>query len=112
MKGITFPLAVDPARKTLVTASDAELYRGHILSWLLTQPYERVMRPDYGLKDYLFTAIPDLDVITSEMQLGLTEYIPECQFTLQGTINDLGETVITVFWSYLGEDQTTLNVTL
>ncbi|WP_144427536.1 GPW/gp25 family protein [Nostoc piscinale] len=94
-----------------MVASDADLYRGHILSWLLTEKGERIMRPRYGLKDYLFTAVPDLDVITAEMTAGLTEYIPECQFTLQGTINDLGETVITVFWSYLGEDQLALNVT-
>ncbi|WP_264082498.1 hypothetical protein [Nostoc sp. CENA543] len=41
MKGISFPLAIDTSKKTLVTKTDAELYRGHILSWLQTQPYEQ-----------------------------------------------------------------------
>lgn len=103
---------MDATRRTLITSEDADLYRGHILSWLLTDKGERIMRPNYGMKDYLFSAVPDLGVILTEIREGLEENIPDCQFQLQGSINELGEVVVSVYWAWKGEDQNTLVVTL
>ncbi len=110
MKGVTFPLSV--SKGNLVVATDAELYRGHILSWLKTENFERVMRPEYGLKDYLFESIQDISFIASSIKSGLENYIPEVTFEVEGSINDLGESEINIYWTYDDSDTAQLRFIL
>lgn len=105
IKGINFPLSIT-AGNLVVSSDEADLYRGHILSWLQTQPKERVMRHSYGMQDYLFETISDLSIITSSIKRGLQEYIPEVNFEIQGSINDLGEVEIYVYWTYQNNEST------
>lgn len=98
--GIAFPLAIDPAKGNLITASEGELFRGHILSWLLTEPFSRVMVPNYGLKDQLFSSISNISEISAAVLEGLKKYIPGVKFEVNGSIDDFGEATINVYWEY------------
>lgn len=110
MKSISFPLSIVNGK--LAVASGAELYKGHILSWLQTFPRERVMRPSYGMQDYLFETQSDLSLITTSIQSGLNSYVPDVDLEVQGSINDQGQTEINIYWAYEDVDQLTLSVTL
>jgi len=107
--GIIFPLSI--ANGNLAVASEGELFKGHILSWLQTQPKERVMRPAYGMDDYLFDSIPDISAVTSNIKAGLQNYIPEVEFDVQGLINDAGEVLVYVYWTYQ-DNESVLKITL
>jgi len=110
MKGIKFPLTISNGRLTVV--EDAELYKGHILSWLQTFPRERVMRPSYGMQDYLFETTNDLSLIITNIKSGLNKYVPEVDLDVQGFINDQGQIEINIYWTYEDVEQSTLNVIL
>jgi phage baseplate assembly protein W len=110
MKGIIFPLTISNGK--LAVASEAELYKGYILSWLQTFPRERVMRPSYGMQDYLFETHSDLSLITTSIKSGLNRYVPEIDLDVQGSINDQGQTEINIYWTYEDVEQPTLIVTL
>ncbi|MBD2168069.1 hypothetical protein H6G04_27160 [Calothrix membranacea FACHB-236] len=105
-KGISFPLSINPVQGTLNVAQEGDLFRGHILSFLSTMPRERVMRPQYGMQDPLFDSIQDMTTISAEIREGLISYIPGVDFQVNGSINDQGEAVITVYWSYEDKDET------
>ena len=111
-QGINFPLTIDPVRGNLVVASEADLIKGHILSWLQTETNERIMVPNYGRTDSLFTSISNINLITSEFKTGLEKYIPEAEFEVSGTINDQGEAVILVYWSYGELEQNPIKITI
>ncbi|AFY49017.1 Gene 25-like lysozyme [Nostoc sp. PCC 7524] len=107
--GIAFPLTLDKSRGNLLMASEGELIKGHILSWLQTQPRERVMRPQYGMRDPLFNSASDISIFASEVQEGLRRYIPDIDFQVYGSINDAGEAVLSIFWE---DESITLRVSL
>lgn len=100
--GISFPLQIKNG--SLAVSSGSELLKGHIKSWLQTELKERVMRPTYGLEDYLFTSIQDIKLIESNIYQGLTKNIPEASFLVNGILNDSGEAVFYVYWTYLNEE--------
>lgn len=110
MKGIKFPLEV--VNGNLAIASDEELFRGHILTWLQTETFERVMRPRYGLEDYLFKGISDITRIASDIKAGLEEYVPDIKFEVEGTINDAGEAGYNIYWAYDDGSQTIFRLVL
>lgn len=99
-QGIAFPLTIDKVKGNLVVSSEGDLFSGHILSWLLTEVGERVMRPTYGMSDPLFESIQDINTFTAEITEGLINYIPNVQFQVFGSIDDQGEALISVYWSY------------
>lgn len=109
-KGIAFPLQIDPIRGNLKVASEGELTKGHILSWLHTEVFERVMRPLYGLKDPLFNSIDAMSRITAEIESGLRQYVPTASFQVRGSINDQGQVVILIYWNYLNEEQAPISI--
>lgn len=104
-KGIAFPLQIDPIRGNLKVATEGELFKGHILSWLQTFPRERVMRPQYGMRDPLFESIQDINTFAAEIREGLIRYVPDVEFQVAGTINDQGEALISVYWQYQDQDE-------
>ena len=54
-RGLTYPLEIENGG--LKISTDLNLIREHILSVIDTRPYERVMRADYGLPDFIFDTI-------------------------------------------------------
>lgn len=101
MQGISFPLAIDPVKGTLKLSTGADLVRDKIISFLKTEPLERVMRPEYGTENYLFEAAPSVEVIAAEIERRLNSIarIPQARFNTLGTLNDDGELLIEIFWT-------------
>lgn len=57
IRGLSYPLQV--SNGSLQLAEDDEVIEQQIISVLETRPFERVMRADYGLPDFIFeTARP------------------------------------------------------
>lgn len=102
--GINFPLSA--ANGNLIVTSEADLFKGHILSWLQTELKERVMRPAYGMSDPLFGTLQDVGVMKNMILTGLQNYIPQVSFQVEGSINDKGEAEFFVYWTYLQEEST------
>lgn len=110
IQGIAYPLAIDPASGGLRVAADGDLIRGHILSWLQTIPLERVMRPDYGTPDYLFSSQNNWQAIAAQIEQRLITAIPQARFVVVGELGEEGEGVLEVFWSYEEIDQESVRV--
>jgi phage baseplate assembly protein W len=110
--GIKYPLEINTSRGDLVVVTNGELYRSHLLNWLGTVPLERVMRRTYGMKDLLFNQLSNINDINNYIIQEINKYIPEITINVNTTINDNGELLITINWSYLEEEQTPLQVTL
>jgi hypothetical protein len=106
--GIDFPLQI--FRGNLKVSSDADLFKGHILSWLQTELKERVMRLEYGLADPLFNTIADIGLISNSIREGLTKYVPQVSVDVLGTINDNGEAEFQVRWIYKEQESSLLVV--
>jgi phage baseplate assembly protein W len=105
VQGISFPLTLDSVRGTLKLSSGADLVRDKIISFLKTEPLERVMRPEYGTQNYLFESAPSIEVIASEIERRLISYIPQATFSTIGSLNDDGELLIEIYWSLSGVEQ-------
>lgn len=102
--GIGFPLQA--VNGNLVVASESDLFKGHILSWLQTEIKERVMRPAYGMSDYLFGTAQDISRMRNNILTGLQSYIPQISFNVEGSLNDKGQVEFFVYWTYLEEEST------
>lgn len=110
LTGLAYPLEVDEATGNLKTQSDADLIADHILSWLETEPLERVMRPDYGTPGYLFTSQQNWGVIAAAIEQRLRSNIPQATFTVTGSLNEEGEAVLDVNWAIAGVGQEAIQV--
>jgi hypothetical protein len=111
IQGIGYPLAVKNGG--LVLHQDVDLVRDGILSILLTQPLERVMRPAYGTPDQAFDAISDFNQILGEYQRRISQQIGYSGVTIvvTGEIADDGLAQIFVTWAVDGIPQPTISLT-
>lgn len=107
--GIKFPLELD-GKGGLVIASDEELIAGHIIQFIETEPLERVMRRDYGTPDFLFSSAQEINSLAADINRRLTQYIPQASFRVEGSLTDLGELQVDVFWQYNSIDQDPITV--
>lgn len=89
-RGISYPLAV--VNGTLATSTDYALVSQHIRSVLETRYYERVMRAEYGIGDYVLEVL-DPGQINSAIQYSILQNVPE--------LSDLS---VTGDWQTSGED--------
>lgn len=110
IRGIAYRLQVKDGQ--LVTHDDFELIRDHILSVLETEPYERVMRPDYGTPDFLLRSVTDINLIAQWVRQCLEREIPDVLFAVQGRIDDGGAGVLVVRWAVDGQPQPPLEFKL
>ena len=64
MREISFPFRVDGQGRISTTSDPAVAARQHLTTYLLTQPGERVMRPDFGtpIRDYVFENLDPLQM--------------------------------------------------
>ena len=89
-RGITYPLTV--VNGNLATSTDYALVSQHIRSVLETRYYERVMRAEYGIGDYVLEIL-DPGQINSAIQYSILQNVPE--------LSDLS---VTGDWQTGGED--------
>jgi hypothetical protein len=99
INGIAYPLTV--SNGGLAVAIDTELVRQQIFSILETCRNERVMRPDYGLPDQLFSPIVP-GAIGAYIQRILQEEIPAANFVVGSTASNNGTLEVEVRWSVSG----------
>lgn len=113
LTGFAYPLEVDASTGSLKLQSDGDLIADHILSWLETEPLERVMRLDYGTPGYLFTTQQNWQAIAAAVEQRLRANIPQAVFTVMGALTDDGEAELTVNWAIPGMgDQEAIQVVL
>ena len=103
LRGIAYPLTI--ANGTLTLATDIDLLRGHIISVLETEPFERVMNPGYGTPDFLFDAIKDINLIAQYCRQTLEREIDQVTFEVTGVLGEDGAGVLTVIWTVEGIPQ-------
>lgn len=75
-RGISFPLKITEDG-SLKTSTDIDLLRDRIMSVLLTRKFERIMRPNYGIREYTFESRPTIRPVTEGIRLALKKQIPE-----------------------------------
>ncbi len=74
VRGLTYPLTVNSGN--LATSTDYGLVSQHIRSVLETRYFERVMRADYGIGDYVLEII-DPGQINSAIQYSILQNVGE-----------------------------------
>ena len=72
IRGITYPLTI--SNGNLATSTDYELVTQQIRSVLETRYYERVMRAEYGIGDYVLEIL-DPSVICSAIQYSILQNV-------------------------------------
>lgn len=102
IRGIAYPLEIDPTTGGLKVATDAELIGGHIRSVLETEPGENPMRPEYGTPGAIFSSFPDFSVYGAEVQRRLSREIPQADFAVTAELGDDGQGLLIVVWSVAG----------
>jgi hypothetical protein len=90
IRGITYPLTVDNGN--LSTSTDYALITQQIRSVIETRYYERVMRADYGIGDYVLEIL-DPGQINSAIQYSILQNV--------GGLSDLS---VTGDWRSQGDD--------
>lgn len=98
--GYKCPLEIDPATNSLAIATDAEYIQQQIETYVFTERGERLGLPGYGMENTLFKSVQDAGFIANTLQRGLTKAIPQAVFSVVGTVNDMGELLLTIEWIY------------
>ena len=94
---LAYPLAI--INGTLQTVSGDDVIRQHIRSWLETELKERVMRLDYGTKNFLFETKNDWSIVAIDINRDLIKEIPQADFNVSIEADNLGNLEVTVNWS-------------
>lgn len=102
-RGLAYPLAL--INGGLGVATDLDLKRQEIISVLETRPYERVMQPEYGTPDYVFTAPPSAGVVANQVQIALEQQVENVVFRVAGEASDGGDFALTIGWEISAQEQ-------
>ena len=99
IRGIAYPLKV--SNGNLATSTDYELVTRQIRSVVETRYYERVMRSDYGIGDYVLEIL-DPGQINSAIQFSIRQNVPGLTaLSVTGNWKSQGDDgVYTVFIQY------------
>jgi hypothetical protein len=113
IRGISYPLTVDNGN--LATSTDYALVSQHIRSVIETRYYERVMRANYGIGDYILDTL-EPGLINSAIETSINENVAEVSgvdvFGDWITNGDNGLYRISITYSVNGVPQPPLNFTL
>ena len=113
IRGIRYPLTV--SNGNLATSTDYELISQQIRSVVETRYYERVMRADYGIGDYVLEIL-DPGLINSAIQYSILQNVSGLSdLSVQGdwrTQGDDGLYRVFIQYSVNGVPQAPLNFTL
>jgi hypothetical protein len=102
-RGYSYPLQIESGGLKL--SEDFDLIREAIEQVLVTIPTERIMQPNYGTPDYVFTATP-LPVVIERIRTSLEAQIREVtDFEITGKISENGAIELTIGWYVDGVPQ-------
>ncbi|MGJ3244931.1 MAG: hypothetical protein ACFE0I_02520 [Elainellaceae cyanobacterium] len=111
LTGLAYPLQLDE-EGNLALYEDERLIQSHILSWLQTEPLERLGLPGYGTPDYAFESIQSIQVIAADLEQDLKTNIPQATFNVLGSVNDAGETELEVRYTVSDLEQTPIVISI
>ena len=94
---LAYPLAIINGNLKVVNGDG--VIRQHIRSWLETELKERVMKLDYGTRDYLFETKSDWSIVAIDINRDLIKEIPQADFNVSIQADNLGNLEVTVNWS-------------
>lgn len=94
---LAYPLQIINGNLKVVNGD--EVIRQHIISWLQTELKERVLRLDYGTRDYIFETKSDWSIVAMDIDRDLTREIPQASFNVLIEADNLGNLEVTVNWS-------------
>jgi hypothetical protein len=109
--GLAYPLQINGSGG-LKLSSDSDNCRDHIVSWLETQTGERLGLPDYGTPDFLLNSYQSFSAVAVEINLRLSNAVPEAQIAVSGDIDGNGQGLITVEWIYRGSSQPAITLSM
>lgn len=113
IRGISYPLTV--VNGNLATSTDYTLVSQHIRSVIETRYYERVMRANYGIGDYILEIL-DPGLINSAIETAINENVAEVSgVDVTGdwiTNGDNGLYRLAISYSVNGVPQPPINFTL
>jgi hypothetical protein len=113
IRGITYPLTI--VNGNLATSTDYDLVTQQIRSVVETRYYERVMRAEYGIGDYVLEIL-DPSLVCSEIQYSILQNVEGLtDLNVLGDWKTGGEDglfIITISYSVNGVPQPPLTFTL
>lgn len=74
---ISFPITLNPLTGSLRISSGDQRIQEQILEILSTKFLERVLRPEFGTEEYLFSSISDPGAISSKVKFTLDTYLSD-----------------------------------
>ena len=112
IRGLSYPLQVKNGRLQLV--ADDSIVEQQIISVLETRPYERVMRADYGLPDYVFETMRPTEINARIFEAITTQVASVDDLSVTGNWDsgDGGLYAVSITYSVRGVPQPPLNLSL
>lgn len=100
--GIGISLPFDNKKIFNTTYTTQEQIRSNLINFLLTNPGERIMNPNFGsgLRSLLFSQIDDLSVIKDVIQDKLNLYFPNVNVLDIGVTGDIDNHYIKITLTY------------
>ena len=98
----------------LAVSTDFDLVREHIVSVILTRPFERVMRLDYGMPDQVFRVIQP-EIIDAKIAAAIEREVTEIEdLRVQGEwyAGEDGLYNVNIYYTLNGVPQPTLELSL
>lgn len=96
-RGVSYPLQI--VNGSLRVSEDYDLIREAIASVLETRQLERVLRPDYGTPDFVFSTVSRNGAIAERMQLSLEQQIDDAECRVIGRASESGDYYARVEWA-------------
>lgn len=110
LKGVAYPLQVDPRTGNLKVVEDENLIATHILSMIDTEPGENPLRPQYGVPGALFESQQSWAAYAANVQRRLTREIPQATFAVNSRLEDNGAAYLEIYWQVQGLSQEPITV--
>ena len=94
-RGFSYPLSIEDGGLRLST--DYDLVKEAIFSVIETRLLERIMRPNLGMPEYIFTAVYDKTIIAEQIRQALQTQVAEVEdWDISGKANDTGVFELTI----------------
>lgn len=98
ISSLSYPLQIENG--TLKVSTDSQIVRDAIFSILETEPFERVMQPLLGTRNFVFNSYKDLDIVLENVRQSLEFNLTYVNFDITGGITDEGEANIYIKYSF------------
>lgn len=113
MKSLVYPLAAANGRLVL-TSDYPTIVKQVIRATIQTYWEERVMRPDFGVPNFVFESQPNLAPVLGDIRAALDNSLstdlPDVSYQVLGAIGDTGQLQVTIAYQVADLDPDSLEV--